>query len=711
MPQHRPLSSASHGADALLEDETTAHKKALRLAWRAAGKSVGTISRTQEAVAKSKLGVGETLRSRFAAGFFKIQPTPLRLRQRDVPPDSLELVIYGLNGELLLGPEVCSKNVHLGYIKERLAEHALKCVVAADVTRGLRLHMYISSGCEVQLLFQRKRTRKEETLRWLATNLVERKIWSPPRSPSRSLSPGKADILSEVSGTLPDRNTSPERSPNGEVTRIPLNAVVFVQTYSVVAWGDPGAGGYIGDILSKRLAKGVMFVHGNDRAYAAVIQGGAVETWGDPACGGDAGLAASQMASKVFRIFSNQWAFCALKEGGQAIVWGDPEAGGEVGDAEKLARLREGITRVYNTDYAFAALRGDAGEVITWGDPLWGGDSSAVESQIRSGVTDVSSTEAAFVARKRNGALVAWGEPSAGADLTSVAEFVSSGVDSVQGNTRAFAATKAGSVTAWGDPAYGGDASRVAEDLRRGVIKVFANGRAFAALKNDGGVVAWGDPRFGGDARATTKEMKFGVDRIVYNSKAFAGLKPVRGEGQGCSVIAWGHPSFGGDLSGVAHLLTKYVSQVVANDYAFTALKSDGSVISWGDPENGGDASEIAETVKEAGGAVEVKNSGRAFAARLMNGAVVAWGDPAYGGDASPAAEFGPGNSKIVELCSNEHGFAARTKAGHVVAWGNRLYGGSVPEGHEPRLEEGVTKLMSNRFSFVALKRTGTFVT
>jgi hypothetical protein len=57
---------------------------------------------------------------------------------------------------------------------------------------------------------------------------------------------------------------------------------------------------------------------------------------------------------------------------------------------------------------AFAALKAD-GYVVTWGAPSFGGDSSAVATQLSSGVSQIFSSSAAFAALKANGSVVTWG--------------------------------------------------------------------------------------------------------------------------------------------------------------------------------------------------------------------------------------------------------------------------------------------------------------
>jgi Ca2+-binding RTX toxin-like protein len=163
-------------------------------------------------------------------------------------------------------------------------------------------------------------------------------------------------------------------------------------------------------------------------------------------------------------------------------------------------QLSSGVSQIFSTGFAFAALKAD-GSVVTWGNHDWGGDSSAVAGQLRSGVVQIFSTGFAFAALKANGSVVTWGEGSGG-DSSAVAGQLSSGVSQIFSSYYgAFAALKAdGSVVTWGDPNSGGDSSAVAGQLSSGVSQIFSTDFAFAALKADGSVVTWGDSDWGGDS-------------------------------------------------------------------------------------------------------------------------------------------------------------------------------------------------------------------
>ncbi|MFN9402645.1 MAG: hypothetical protein ACK57T_23325, partial [Dolichospermum sp.] len=72
--------------------------------------------------------------------------------------------------------------------------------------------------------------------------------------------------------------------------------------------------------------------------------------------------------------------------------------------------LASGVTQIFSTGSAFAALKSD-GSVVTWGGEAYGGDSSSVSSRLTSGVTQIFSTATAFAALKSDRSVVTWGLP------------------------------------------------------------------------------------------------------------------------------------------------------------------------------------------------------------------------------------------------------------------------------------------------------------
>ena len=137
-----------------------------------------------------------------------------------------------------------------------------------------------------------------------------------------------------------------------------------------------------------------------------------------------------------------------------------------------------------------------------------GGNSSAVAGQLGSGVTQIFATGGAFAALKADGSVVTWGWMGHGFDISGTVGQLSSGVTQIFSTGGAFAALKAdGSVVTWGIPSLGSDSSAVASQLSSGVTNIFSTGSAFAALKADGSVVTWGDSSFGGDSSGVAGDL------------------------------------------------------------------------------------------------------------------------------------------------------------------------------------------------------------
>ncbi|MFN9400997.1 MAG: bluetail domain-containing putative surface protein, partial [Dolichospermum sp.] len=218
-----------------------------------------------------------------------------------------------------------------------------------------------------------------------------------------------------------------------------------------------------------------------------------------------------------------------LKSDGSVVTWGDSRYGGD--SSGVASRLSSGVTQIFSTGYAFAALKSD-GSVVTWGDSRWGGDSSGVASRLSSGVTQIFSTKSvfgAFAALKSDGSVVTWGYSWGGGNSSAVSSSLSSGVTQIFSNAFAFAALKGdGSVVTWGDSRWGGDSSGVASRLSSGVTQIFSTGSAFAALKSDGSVVTWGDSAYGGDSSGVSSHLSSGVVSFAdpFNDDRLVPLSP-----------------------------------------------------------------------------------------------------------------------------------------------------------------------------------------
>ena len=77
--------------------------------------------------------------------------------------------------------------------------------------------------------------------------------------------------------------------------------------------------------------------------------------------------------------------------GGLLVTWGDSSGGGDSSGAD----LSSGVSTIYSTSGAFAALKSD-GSVVTWGYSSGGGDSSG--AYLSSDVYTIYSTDSAFAA-------------------------------------------------------------------------------------------------------------------------------------------------------------------------------------------------------------------------------------------------------------------------------------------------------------------------
>ena len=87
---------------------------------------------------------------------------------------------------------------------------------------------------------------------------------------------------------------------------------------------------------------------------------------------------------------------------------------------------------------------------MTWGDSGYGGNSSSVSGSLGSGVSEIFSTERAFAALKIDGSVVTWGASRYGGNSSSVSDSLSSGVAKIFSTDKAFAALKIdGSVVTW----------------------------------------------------------------------------------------------------------------------------------------------------------------------------------------------------------------------------------------------------------------------
>ena len=431
-----------------------------------------------------------------------------------------------------------------------------------------------------------------------------------------------------------------------------------------------------------------------------ISQGYGVVTWGSSPYGGDSSSVSAQLSSGVTEIFPSYLAFAALKSDGSVVTWGDSNNGGD--SSSVSSSLSSGVTEIFSTDRAFAALKSD-GSVVTWGRASFGGDSSSVSSSLSSGVTEIFSTNngngGAFAALKSDGSVVTWGTSGYGADSSSVSSQLSSGVTEIFSTNFAFAALKSdGSVVTWGGSAsfnQGGDSSSVSSQISSGVTEIFSTNFAFAALKSDGSVVTWGTSGYGADSSSVSSQLSSGVTEIFSSVSAFAALKS---DG---SVVTWGESTWGGDSSSVSSQISSGVTEIFSSDSAFAALKSDGSVVTWGHYSNG-DSSSVSSQISS--GVTEIFPSDSAFAALKSDGSVVTWGVSGYGGDSSSVSS--QISSGITEIFSTDRAFAALKSDGSVVTWGAVGYGANS-NSESFSLSSGVIEIFSTSYAFAALDSDG----
>ena len=86
------------------------------------------------------------------------------------------------------------------------------------------------------------------------------------------------------------------------------------------------------------------------------------------------------------------------------MTWGTFNGGNS---SSVSSELSSGVTTIYSSSGAFAALKED-GSVVTWGGGWYGGVSNYVSSELSSGVTTIYSSDGAFAALKEDRSVVTW---------------------------------------------------------------------------------------------------------------------------------------------------------------------------------------------------------------------------------------------------------------------------------------------------------------
>ena len=157
--------------------------------------------------------------------------------------------------------------------------------------------------------------------------------------------------------------------------------------------------------MSSSLSSGVSVIYSNTRAFAALKTDGSVVTWGASTAGGNSYVndgapsnnniinVSSSLSSGVVAVYSNPFCFAAVKTDGSVVTWGWGPFGGNLGKiydyvnsalievSDVSSDLTSGVSKIFSTNNAFAALKND-GSIVTWGYDERGGDSSSVANQL-----------------------------------------------------------------------------------------------------------------------------------------------------------------------------------------------------------------------------------------------------------------------------------------------------------------------------------------
>ena len=70
--------------------------------------------------------------------------------------------------------------------------------------------------------------------------------------------------------------------------------------------------------------------------------------------------------------------------------------------------------------FGLSSLSNASERVLTWGDCSYGGDSNSVSADLSSGVTSIYSTIMAFAALKEDGSVATWGYGTADGELLDI---------------------------------------------------------------------------------------------------------------------------------------------------------------------------------------------------------------------------------------------------------------------------------------------------
>lgn len=337
-------------------------------------------------------------------------------------------------------------------------------------------------------------------------------------------------------------------------------------------WGD--------ELTFDGYVPGVTQIASSLHAVAALADG-QLFAWGEASFGG----VLSATPPRAVSITSSAFAFAAITTDARVYAWGSSSAGGSIDTVDN-----SNVINITSTSRAFAALT-STGRVFTWGDEDFGGNSSAVSSQLQSGVRAIYANHASFAALTSTWQLVTWGDAMHGGDSTLVQPlFDGRSVETVFATRRAFCALFTdGTIVPWGNELNGGrfTSSSIQPKLAASTVRLVASTvAAFAVTTSAGDVLAWGDTSHGGAFDASNMD----VVQLASNARAFAAVLSDGG------VIAWGHTDFGGSVPDV--IANEQIKFIVSNEYAFAAISDENHVFTFGSMEYGGEQAHDYDVVK-----------------------------------------------------------------------------------------------------------------
>jgi alpha-tubulin suppressor-like RCC1 family protein len=234
----------------------------------------------------------------------------------------------------------------------------------------------------------------------------------------------------------------------GEVVATATAFAAFLHSGGVVTWGGADSGGD-SSAVSAQLQSQVVHLISTQSAFVAFKFDSGIVVWGNPWFGADATAVAAHLAADVVYVAHTSSAFAALKADGSVVTWGKSNYGG---DSSAVQAVLQDVTTILGNHYSFAALSSD-GSVVAWGDTAEGGAiPSSLANSLSAGVTELFATRRAFAALKgATGELVLWGNPYHGGNAGAAAAYLTSGVRTVCGNDAAFTAIlQDGRAVAWG---------------------------------------------------------------------------------------------------------------------------------------------------------------------------------------------------------------------------------------------------------------------